>query len=341
MSINVGVIGLGRWGPNLVRNFHAIPDCTVVALADPLPEMREKMEQQVPGAAYYSDGKALLEHTGLDAVVVSTPTETHYDLVMAALDAGLHVLCEKPLADSGEAAWALDACAKGRGKVLMVGHVFLFNAGVQYLCDAVRSNDVGRVYYVNATRTNLGPFRDDVNAAWDLASHDIYIFNELLQARPESVSAVGQSYLRKPVDDIVFLSLFYPDGVIGHIHVSWLDPKKVRQITLVGEQKMITWDDLAQLGPITVHDRSVKREPVYESFGEFQLLAREGDLVMPRISASEPLALQAREFVRRCQSGESDGRGDAAQAAVVVDVLEAADVSLKAAGKAVKISYGD
>ena len=139
---------------------------------------------------------------------------------------------------------------------------------------------------------------------------------------------------------IVFLTLFYPGGVLGHIHVSWLDPKKVRQITLVGEQKMITWDDLANQGPVTVHDRSVKKEPVYESFGEFQLLAREGDLVMPRIPAAEPLARQARVFVERCKGTESDGRGDAGQAAIVVDVLEAADASLKGSGKAVEILYG-
>jgi predicted dehydrogenase len=302
-----------------------------------------KIAAHYPQAALYTDGNALLKHPDLDAVVVATPTHAHENLVKNALDSGLHVLCEKPLTDSAKTSWELVACAEKNSQVLMVGHVFLFNSGINYLCDAGQSEEVGPVLYLNAVRTNLGPFRSDVNAAWDLASHDIYIFNELLESRPLSVSAVGQSFLQKGVEDVVFLTMSYPNGVIGHIHASWLDPKKVRKITLVGEKKMITWDELAESGPIAVHDRSVHKEPVYESFGEFQLLAREGDLIMPRIPGSEPLATQAREFVRRCtteQGQVTDGRGSARQAAEVVDILEAADRSLAQNNQSIKINYG-
>ena len=193
---------------------------------------------------------------------------------------------------------------------------------------------------INAIRTNLGPFRSDVNAAWDLASHDIYIFNYLLQQRPLAVAATGARFLRPSVEDIVFLTLQYPNGVLGHIHVSWLDPKKVRQITLVGEKKMITWDEFGSPGPVTVHDRSVIRDPVYDTFGEFQLLTKEGDMLIPRIPSQEPMAAQARYFANACASQEPLTKGSACDGAEVVDVLEAVTASLSQGGKMAEIKYG-
>ncbi|MFT5122460.1 MAG: putative dehydrogenase [Kiritimatiellia bacterium] len=344
-SLRIAIIGLGRWGPNHVRNFSSIPDCEVVAVVDPDENARLRIGRLHPTLALHASLESLLAEDLCDALVVATPTDTHFDIVKAGLNAGKHVLCEKPLTNQSKTAWELQHLAEENGVMLMVGHVFLFNSGINYLCNAVQEQNVGQIYCLNATRTNLGPFRADVNAAWDLASHDIYIFNELLGCRPESVSAVGQSYLRQPVEDIVYITLLYPNRVMGHIHVSWLDPKKVRQITLVGENKMITWDELANLGPITIHDRSVQKEPVYETFGEFQLLTREGDLIMPRIPASEPLGAQARSFVSRCQAriaGEVslEPRGSARQGAEVVDVLEAVDRSLAQKGAAVEVQYG-
>lgn len=344
-NLRIAVVGLGRWGPNHVRNFATLAECEVVAVVDPDQQAREKIGSLYPAVALHDSLESLLSEDTCDALVVATPTDTHFSIVKAGLNAGMHVLCEKPLTNRSESAWELQKLAEKNGVVLMVGHVFLFNSGINYLCNAVGEQDVGQIYCLNATRTNLGPFRSDVNAAWDLASHDIYIFNQLLGTRPVSVSAVGQSYLRQPVEDIVFITLFYPDCVMGHIHVSWLDPKKVRQITLVGEKKMITWDELANLGPITVHDRSVQKEPAYETFGEFQLLTREGDLMLPRIPASEPLGAQARAFVDRCRDGGGgelslEARGSARQGAEVVDVLEGVDRSLQQNGAAVEIHYG-
>jgi predicted dehydrogenase len=340
-SLYLAVIGLGRWGPNHIRNFAALPDATVVAACDPAPAARERAASLLRDGKFYAEVEPVLRRPDVEAVVVATPTNTHYRVVRDALEAGKHVLCEKPLAASSREAWELAKLADDRKLVLMVGHVFLYNAGLEAVFQAVRDQIAGGLYYLSAVRTNLGPFRYDVNAGWDLASHDIYIFNHLLGARPTWVSAVGGSYLNRPVEDIVFITLQYPSGVLGHIHVSWLDPKKVRTLTAVGEKKMITWDEFGVPGPVMIYDRTVAREPRYDTFGEFQLLAREGDVVVPRVRMQEPLAAQARAFVGRCRGATDDLRGHARQGAEAVDVLEAMARSLREDGRRVEIVYGD
>lgn len=341
MPLNLAVIGLGRWGPNHVRNFSALRGCRVVAGADPSEKSRAHLADANPAMRMVADYREILDDGAVDAVVVATPTGTHFEIVSAALAAGKHVLCEKPLTDRSTDAWSLVRAAAERGVQLMCGHVFLFNPGIEYLARALRDGSAGRPYYVNSVRTNLGPFRRDVNAAWDLASHDVYIFNHLLGGRPTHVSAAGASFLRQPVEDIVFITLRYAEGVIGHIHVSWLDPKKVRQITVVGEKKMITWDEFGTPGPVCIFDRCVEREPAYETFGEFQLLMREGDATLPRVEHREPLAAQAREFVARASGTSQDGRrGGGREAAEVVDVLEAVSRSLAAGGAQEEVNYG-
>lgn len=341
--LKLAVIGLGHWGPNHIRNFYAMQDVVVVAGVDPDVKRRQRVQLMYHDVECMESADTVWQRADIDAVVVSTPTSTHYVLVKKALESGKHVLCEKPLASNSREAWELVRLAETAGKVLMVGNVFLFNAGIEYTKAALQRNMVGRIYYLNAVRTNLGPFRYDVNAAWDLASHDIYILNHLINERPASVSASGGCYLlkEKKIEDIVFLTLEYPSGILGHIHVSWLDPRKVRQITVVGEQKMILWDDLGSPGPVTIYDRKVDREPLYSTFGEFQLLAREGDVVYPRVPAQEPLAAQARAFAAWVVEGkEPQGRGAARQGAEVVDVLEAADRSLQNNGRKERVIYG-
>ncbi len=339
-TLTVGVVGVGRWGPNHVRNFNGIPGCRVKAVADPDGPRRDSIVNSYPGVEAHEDAGRVIGDPAVDAVVVATPTSTHYRLVKAALEAGKHVLCEKPLAaDSGQS-WELAALAEKHRRRLMVGHVFLFNPGIDYLAAAARNGEAGKLYYISAVRTNLGPFRYDVNAAWDLASHDIYILNHLAAGRPESAAAVGGRYLQDSLEDIVFLTLRYPGGLLGHIHVSWLDPKKVRQITLVGENKMITWDDLGSPGPVAVYDRKVTREPRYRTFGEFQLLSREGDVILPRIPSREPLMAQSLAFFKRCLGEQEDVRGSAKEGAEVVDILEAASRSLADGGRMTEVAYG-
>jgi predicted dehydrogenase len=213
----------------------------------------------------------------------------------------------------------------------MTGHVFLFNAGIVKLKELVTNGDPGRIYYLRALRTNLGPVRRDVNSVCDLATHDISIFNWVLNARPDSVSAVGGHFLQPGIEDVAFISLRYPNNVLGHIQVSWLDPKKLREIVVVGDTKMVIWDEMAPAGPITIYDKTVVRHENYQDFGQFQLMAREGDITIPKVRLEEPLKVQNRFFLK-CVA---DGRlpmNDGPFAVEVVKVLEAIEKSLREGG---------
>ena len=340
MSLGIAVIGLGHWGPNYVRVFGSMAETRMVAAVDVEASCRDRIQARYPSVACFSDIQEALDNEEVDAVVVATPTTTHYESVKASLQAGKHVLCEKPLTKSSDEAWELTRLSREMDRQLMVGHIFLFNPGIEYLKQAADDGAGGKVYYLNAVRTNLGPFRKDVNAAWDLASHDIYIFNFLLNKRPLAVAATGAGYLRKSVEDIAFITLKYPGGVIGHIHVSWLDPKKVREITMVSKERMVTWDEFGSPGPVMIHQRSVVWDRVYDTFGEFQLLRREGDVIVPCIPSGEPLARQAAAFVERCAGSGADKKGNARDGAAVVDILGGADRSLAQDGALVEIEYG-
>lgn len=334
----IGVIGCGAWGPNHVRNFSAMPNVEVVGVADLRQDKLARVAALVPGVAGFQSAAEMMATAKPDAVVVSTPTKTHYEVVKEALLAGKHVLCEKPLCDTVADAEALVRLAAEKKLILMVGHVFLFNRGILKLKDLIQNGDLGRIYYLFARRTNLGPIRSDVNAVLDLASHDVSIYNHLLGAPPLEVSAVGRSFLQAGVEDVSIITLQYPNNVVASIHVSWLDPKKVREITVVGEKKMAIWDDLATLGPVMLFDKGVvaKRQE-YADFGEFQLLAREGDVTVPRVPAEEPLRSQSRAFVEALDAPEklqSDGR----VGADVVRVLAAINQSMASNGAPVKLS---
>lgn len=301
----IAVIGCGHWGPNHIRNFHSIPGAKVAWAVDPSPDRRKYIASQYDRVRVTPHlDEALDDHT-VNAVVVATPTSTHHRIALAAIKARKHVLCEKPLATTVAECQELIAAAALHKVVLMVGHVFLFNAGILKLKELIAFNDLGPLYYGSAVRSNLGPIRDDVNAAYDLASHDISIFNFLFASAPMTVSACGQSFLKPGVEDVVFVTLTYPHNIVAGIEATWLSPKKVRSITLVGEKKMATWDDLAAAGPVAIYDKGVAREPYYDNYGEFHLLTREGDVTIPAVQLEEPLKRQARFFL------EAIGRGSA------------------------------
>jgi len=334
----IGVVGCGAWGPNHVRNFSALPNAEVVGAADLQPDRLARVKAIAPGIATFTDAAAMMAATNPDAVVVSTPTMTHFDVVRQALAAGKHVLCEKPLCLTGEEADELVKQADEAGLRLMVGHVFMFNPGILKLKELVRTGELGsRIFYLFARRTNLGPIRQDVNAVLDLASHDVSIYNFLLDAVPTQASAVGQSFLQPGIQDVAVITLTYPGGVIGSIHVSWLDPKKVREITVVGDRRMATWDDLATLGPVMVFDKGVTRKPrEYADFGEFQLLTREGDVTVPRVPPAEPLRMQAQAFIEALDAPETL-RSDGRVGADVVRVLAAINESMAKDGAPVTV----
>jgi predicted dehydrogenase len=335
-TIRIGVIGCGHWGPNHVRVFSQLRDSSVVACADLDPHRLKAIGEQQPQIQPFKDYRLMLSTVELDAVVVSVPTKVHYPIVKEALEAGKHVLCEKPLCIETAEAEELVALARSKDLILMVGHVFLFNPGIVKLKELVHFRDTGRIYYLRALRTNLGPVRQDVNSVFDLATHDISIFNFVLDAMPESVSAVGGTFLQEGIEDVAFVSLRYPDGVLANVQVSWLDPKKQREIVAVGDKKMIVWDEITTPGPIRVYDKGIIREPYYDDYGHFHLLTREGDITIPKVNLEEPLKIQNRYFLQ-CLRENKIKMSDGSFGFGVVKVLEAIRTSMKQDGASVPI----
>jgi len=321
--VGIGVIGCGRWGPNHIRVFSENEGSRSVACCDTGPDRVAAMKQRFRGIEACASAEELMARDDVDAVVIATPVSTHRQLVEEAFRAGKDVLCEKPLSVSAAECRELGRLADSAGRILMVGHVFLYNAGIARLKEGIDSGEVGDLHYLHATRTNLGPVRKDVGAAADLATHDISILNWIVGSVPEVAAAAGGSFLQERVEDVAFIDLRYPSGVLANIHVSWLDPVKVRRITAVGSKGMFVWDDLGPRGPIEIHDRRVVREE-YSSFGEFQLLVREGEVSIPPVKMTEPLAEQARAFL---EAVRDRGRpvSDAEFAAGVAEVLEAVE----------------
>lgn len=335
-DVRIGVIGCGHWGPNHIRVFSQLPGSRVTGAADSDQRRLAAVRNHYPYLRCTTDYRELLRQDDVDAVVVAVPTGAHYATTRDALAAGKHVLCEKPLSVTTAEANELTALAESANRVLMTGHVFLFNPGIRKLKDLVVGGEAGSVFYLRAVRANLGPIRGDVNSAYDLASHDIAIFNFILGGEPHSVSAVGAAFLRDGIEDLAFINLHYPDGILAHIHVSWLDPRKIREIVVVGDSKMIVWDELAHTGPIHIYDKGVIKEPYYEDFGEFQLLAREGDISIPRVQSEEPLKLQNAYFLDCVRSGTVELSGGRFSAGVV-KTLEAVTESMHRRGSEVAL----
>lgn len=336
--ISVGVIGCGQWGPNHIRIFSQSAASRVLACADLDPVRLSSIKTLFPEIQTTKDYKDILNNPAIDAVVVAVPTNFHAKITREALQAGKHVLCEKPLALLAQECLQLSDLAASVGKILMTGHIFVFNQGIIKLREYIVSGEMGKVHYAHSERTNLGPFRYDVNALWDLAPHDISIFNFLFDSAPVSVSARGHKCLGAHLEDLGFATLDYPDNIMANIHVSWLDPKKVRQITVVGSQKMAAWDDLDAQGPIKLYDKHVeKTSHYYETYGEFQLLSREGSITIPKIAFNEPLKVQAQYFIRCVEDNQPPLLADAGKAADVVRTLAAIEESMNRKGELVKL----
>lgn len=309
-KIRLGVVGCGHWGPNHIRNFSAFENSEVPVCCDVNKGRLTAVKKMFPSIETSTDFREVVERKDIDGIVISTPVRYHYQVAQAALEAGKDVLCEKPMTQTVAEGEELISLAKKNNRILMVGHVFLYNMGIRRLKEYIKNGDLGQIYYIHCTRTNLGPIREDVNAVYDLASHDISICSYLLDANPIEVVAKGEIFLQHKVEDVAFISLGYPGKILANIHVSWLDPRKVRQITIVGDKKMVFWDDLNSSEPIRLYDKKVIQEPYYSDFGEFQLLPKEGDVIIPKINLSEPLKVQAAHFlecVKERKTPMSDG----------------------------------
>lgn len=333
--IGVAVIGVGHWGPNLVRDFHDGRRSAVRWVVDRDPARLEAVRARFPDIQVASDAATAIADPAVDAVVVATPTVTHSALARAALEARKHVLVEKPLTADARQGEELCALAAAAGRVLMVGHVFLYNAAVRHVKRCFESGELGRVYYVSAVRTNLGPVRSDVNAAWDLAAHDVSIVSWWLGAEPVAASAVGAAWLQGGIEDAVFATLRYPGGVLAHVHASWMNPRKAREITVVAERRMVTFDDMNLVEPLRIYGRPPGEEPggaYVDSFAAFRASVRNGDVTIPKIATGEPLKEECDHFLECIATGRrpiSDGPSGVG----VVRALEAIERSVRAGGR--------
>jgi predicted dehydrogenase len=340
-QITIGQIGCGYWGPNVLRNFSAQSGCWVKYVAEVNPERQNYVRANFPRSGVVSDVDAVLSDPEVDAVIVATPAASHYALAKQALEARKHVFVEKPLATSTEHADELVKLAASTGKTLMVGHTFLYNAAVRYAKKLLADESLGQLYYIYSQRLNLGQVRSDVNAWWNLAPHDVSILMYLMNDElPVSVSATGVSYIQPGIEDVVFATLKWASGVTGHIHVSWLDPGKIRKMTLVGSRKMVVYDDVSD-DKIKIYDKGVDRVPKigermdYDQSGDYQLIHRTGDILLPKISFQEPLKTESAHFLECLRNGQEPLTGPQ-HARDVVAVLEATQTALTS-GRAVEL----
>ncbi|NOZ05618.1 MAG: Gfo/Idh/MocA family oxidoreductase [Chloroflexi bacterium] len=333
--VTIALAGCGYWGPNLARNFHNLPETVLHTCCDLRSETLQHMETLYTGVRTTNDYTAMVQDPHIEAVALATPVRTHYALAKAALLAGKHVFVEKPLTMDSRQALELTTLAQERRQTLMVGHVFEYNPAVLKIKELLDSKEIGRVFYVYSNRVNLGRVQSDINALWSIAPHDISILLFLLEQMPISVSAQGATYLKADVEDVVFVTLHFPGGIVGHVQASWLDPSKVRRMTVVGSERMILYDDVASEGKVRIYDKGVyvKGEDIY---GEFQYRLHSGDIHIPKIEMTEPLRNECAHFAHCIRTGERP-RSDGRSGWRVVRVLEAAQESLRRKGALVRL----
>jgi predicted dehydrogenase len=334
--VKVGIVGCGYWGPNLVRNFRSLPDCSLKIMCD-LSEQRLKhlktLYPEVEGATDYSH---VLNGVGLDAVIIATPVRTHFALAKAALLAGKHTFIEKPMASSAAECEELIAIARKNGLVLMTGHTFLYSPAVRKIKEIVQKGDIGEIRYICARRLNLGLFQKDINVAWDLAPHDISIILHIMEEQAVTINCQGSARVTPGIEDVTTIWLGFTRQRSAIIHSSWLDPRKVREMTIVGSKRMIVYDDVSQLEKIRIFDARVERPPHYDTFAEFHYAYHYGDVHVPYIKQEEPLKTECQHFLDCIRSG-TDPMSSGEQGLRLVRILESASVSLKNGGAPVSL----
>jgi predicted dehydrogenase len=336
-QVGIAVLGCGYWGINYVRLFEELPGARVVVACDPREERLLEVRRRFPNVEVTASVEHAIGHPDVRAAVICSEASHHFSLCRRCLLTSRHVLVEKPITTTSAQAEVLIDMAEARRLTLMVGHTFIYNSGVRKVKEYLQRGRAGKIYYIYATRTNLGPFRKDVNALWDLAPHDVAICNYLLEGSPDWVSAVGARVLGNGHEDVGFVSLGYPGGVVAHVHASWTDPHKAREVVVVGSKGRIVFNDLNGVEQVRVYKRGVAPiglEP--SSYGEYRLQIRDGDITSPKVEVTEPLKNQCRHFLECVTAGQrplSGGR----EGRQVVKVLEAVDRSLKLRGAPVQI----
>jgi predicted dehydrogenase len=330
-QISVGIVGCGYWGPLLVRNFVNSPDCTLVAVCDANEARLKHVRGLYPSVTCVTDYNKFFVEFDLDAIVIATPVKSHYPLAKASLLAGKHTFIEKPMAASSAECEELISLAESKGVTLLVDHTFLYSAAVRKIVDIVEAGDIGDIRYINSRRLNLGLFQKDINVAWDLAPHDISIILHVLGEFPVSVNCQGNAHVTAHVEDVTNMSLMFRHKRFATIQSSWLEPRKVREMTIVGSRRMIVYDDLQTHEKIKVYDVRVERPPHYDTFAEFQYSYHYGDSYIPHLQQEEPLKAVCQHFLECIENGTAPITGGRA-GFELVKILEAASASIKANG---------
>jgi len=331
--LNIAVVGIGSWGKNLARTFFQLPETSLSLCCDTNEELLNQAEINYPGAKTTQNFQDVIDDGHIDAVVIASPAGLHYQLAKQALLAGKHVFVEKPMALNALDAQELVQLSEKHERVLMVGHLLLYHPAVKKLKELISSGEIGQLYYAYAQRVNLGKVRKDENALWSFAPHDISVILYLFDKFPGTIVACGESYLQPGIDDVVFVNMHFPDKRMAQVQVSWLDPRKLRQLTLVGDKKMIVFDDVESTEKIKIYDKGAYSDRNYNSYGD-AITLRFGDIYIPRIAMTEPLRLECQHFVD-CITQNRVPLTDGKSGLEVVKILEAAQESLNRKGQPV------
>lgn len=335
-QIKVGVVGCGYWGPNLIRNFRSLPDCSLKVMCDLNQDRLRHLRALYPEVEGSTDFNHMLNGAGLDAIAIATAVRFHYPMAKASLLAGKHTFIEKPMAASAKECEELVEIAEEKGLVLMVGHTFLYSPAVRKIKELVEWGDLGEIRYICARRLNLGLFQKDINVAWDLAPHDISIILHIMEENPLSVNCRGSAHVTPGIEDVTSMCLTFGENRSALIHSSWLDPRKTREMTIVGSKRMIVYDDVAAIEKIKIYDARVERPPHYDTFGDFHYSYHYGDMHVPYIRQEEPLKSECQHFLDCIKEGINpltDGR----RGLELVRILEASSQSLQQGGAPVSL----
>jgi predicted dehydrogenase len=334
--MKIAVLGCGYWGPNLVRNFSQLNKIDDLYCCDPDIKKLDRVKHLFPSVRGIQDYKELMQMPDLNGVAIATPVYSHFPLARGFIEQGKHVLVEKPLTHSQESSLELIKLAEEKKRVLMVGHTFEYTAAVNKIKEIVESGELGKILYVSCTRVNLGLFQNDINVVWDLAPHDISIILYVLGEFPVSVNCQGKAHFKSGLEDVATTILNFKNRLIVFIHNSWLDPKKIRKITIVGTRKMLVYDDIEVQEKIKIYDKGLELPPYYDTFAEFHFSYRSGNIYSPRIEEYEPLRKQCDTFLE-CIKTETSPPSDGNNGLRVVAILEAASKSLKQAGRQIPV----
>ncbi len=335
MPVRIGQIGLGAWGRNLIRTFYNLPDVTVKVGCDSDSGRLSAMSSAFPGVTWTKNPHEVISDPDIDAVIIATPPASHFELASKAMEAGKDVFVEKPLVLNMENGRKLLTMALDNNRILMVGHIMEYHPATLKLKEYIESEKLGRIYYLYSSRVNLGKVRDIENSLWSFAPHDISLIMYLLGDAPIKVTATGASYLQDKIEDVSFMTIHFNDGVMAHIHVSWLDPHKERKLTIVGSKMMAVFDDTQSSEKIRLYDKGVEMKRDYATYGEYMSL-RAGDIVIPRVNSKEPLQAECDHFIQSVKN-RTQPRSDGYDGLMVLSVLTAAQESMNNGGAPIEI----